>query len=250
MHLCRAAWQRLAPLASRRGSTSLLQTAPLRQMSSGSVPGSSGDALPYYLFVGVSVAGGGFYLYRTLSRDRSRFEDRHEYLANRRKGNTNIFPPHVYSNPLQGEEAETSIVSEEAAQAVTVEAVAVAAEEAVEEVIEQETVPTASLDPEETVSDEVTPVATEVAEEQEPTPSAEVAPVQEEQDVGSTEQISEETSPILETSSDDIQEELSSAAEDWSELSARKPEEAGEEALQDTEGQVEAVESEEVSASS
>ncbi|CAJ0946789.1 unnamed protein product [Ranitomeya imitator] len=78
MHLCRNAWQKLAPL-TQRGAAALLRTASARQMSS-SVPGSSGEALPYYLLVGVALAGGGFYAYRTVSRDRARFNERHEYI--------------------------------------------------------------------------------------------------------------------------------------------------------------------------
>ncbi|KAM4050084.1 protein MGARP [Anomaloglossus baeobatrachus] len=78
MHLCRNAWQKLAPL-TQRGASALLRTASARQMSS-SVPGSSGEALPYYLLVGVALAGGGFYAYRTLSSDRARFHERHDYI--------------------------------------------------------------------------------------------------------------------------------------------------------------------------
>lgn len=79
MHLCRNAWQKLAPL-THRGAAALLRNASARQMSSGSVPGSSGEALPYYLLVGVAFAGGGFYAYRTVSRDKARFQDRHDYI--------------------------------------------------------------------------------------------------------------------------------------------------------------------------
>ncbi|XP_030044464.1 protein MGARP-like isoform X1 [Microcaecilia unicolor] len=82
MHLCRAAWRKLVPLA-RASSTPLLRNAPLRSMSSSSVPGSSGDGLIYYLVVGVSVAGAGFYIYRTLHRDKARYADRASYIEGR-----------------------------------------------------------------------------------------------------------------------------------------------------------------------
>lgn len=36
--------------------------APLRQMSSGSVPGSSGESMFYYLLTGVAAFGGLFYV--------------------------------------------------------------------------------------------------------------------------------------------------------------------------------------------
>lgn len=76
----RSAWQRLVPLTQRATTATLLRNAPVRQMSASSVPGSSGEALPYYLFVAVSVAGGVAYAYHTVSRDRARSHDRHEYI--------------------------------------------------------------------------------------------------------------------------------------------------------------------------
>ncbi|XP_053556183.1 protein MGARP [Bombina bombina] len=263
MHLCRAAWQRLAPLASSRGTAALLRKAPLRQMSSSSVPGSSGDALPYYLFVGISLTGAGVYVYRTLSSDRDRFQDRHSYLANRRKSkNTVLVQLYIKSEKYlslifyfesnlrltEAEASDVSEVNEEAADVATLEAVAVA----VEEVTEQEALPTESSETQEVVVEVVEmPAATEHAEEIEPTPNAEDAPAQVEQDIGSSDEVSEVTSsPTLEASVDNIQEELVSAAEDWTELYARKPEEAITETSQETQVTDETVESEEVAASS
>ncbi|XP_069090275.1 protein MGARP [Pleurodeles waltl] len=79
--LCRSACLRLLPLAR----SPLPRTALVRHMSSSSVPGSSGQGMIYYVFVGVAAAGGGFYLYRTLSRDKTRFHERAAYLENRTK---------------------------------------------------------------------------------------------------------------------------------------------------------------------
>ncbi|KAM9331486.1 protein MGARP [Gastrophryne carolinensis] len=84
MQSCRSAWQRLAPL-TQRGTTALVRYAPVRQMSASSVPGSSGSSLPYYLFVGVAMTGAGVYVYRTLSSDRARYSERHEYIETQLK---------------------------------------------------------------------------------------------------------------------------------------------------------------------
>ncbi|KAM4809776.1 protein MGARP [Rhinophrynus dorsalis] len=166
MHLCRTAWNKLAPLATSRGTAALLRNAPVRQMTSKSVPGSSGEALPYYLFLGCAFTGGGVYVYRTLSRDKDRFQDRHSYLESRPKEE---FTPKPW--PPQGEEEEISSVSEvteEATEAVAVEAVSA------EEVKEQVTFPAAALEQVETLTEGMeTPVTTEAAVE------SEAAPVQE-----------------------------------------------------------------------
>nr|DBA28959.1 TPA: hypothetical protein GDO54_009237 [Pyxicephalus adspersus] len=88
MLVCRSAWQRLAAL-TQRGTAAFLRNAPARQMSASSVPGSSGGALPYYLLVGVAFTGGGFYVYRTLSRDKARFYERREYIETQLKPQLN-----------------------------------------------------------------------------------------------------------------------------------------------------------------
>ncbi|XP_029450937.1 protein MGARP isoform X2 [Rhinatrema bivittatum] len=79
MHLCRAAWRKLAPLA-RASSASLVRNAPQRLMSSSSVPGSSGESMMYYGVVGVCITGAGFYIYRTLKGDKDRFTNRASYI--------------------------------------------------------------------------------------------------------------------------------------------------------------------------
>ncbi|XP_040187038.1 protein MGARP isoform X3 [Rana temporaria] len=372
MLLCRSAWQRLVPLTQRATTATLLRNAPVRQMSAGSVPGSSGEALPYYLFVAVSLAGGVAYAYHTVSRDRARSHDRHEYIETQLKPKlgsigddsvtvetgevseitveaveavieeaileevTEATTSMVQEQPVTEEEASLSTSEEELAvnaevspeqgvtvetgkvSETTVEVVEAVLEEAIaEEVTEQEAGPTAtmvqeqptfeeeaSLSPseeepavnaeasieqgatveteevseitveavegviEEAVAEEVTeqeavpttslekeqPVAEEEAtlspSEEEPAVSAVASTEQAEQKNAEpvAEAVAVETSPVLEASSDNIPEELSSAAEDWSELSARKPEESVEisDAAQESE---EAIESE-VAASS
>ncbi|CAN2388833.1 Mitochondria Localisation Sequence [Pristimantis euphronides] len=84
MHLCRSAWQKLVPL-TQRGAAALLRPASARQMSSSSVPGSTGGALPYYILVGVALTGGGYYAYYTVGKDRERSKDRHEYINSQLK---------------------------------------------------------------------------------------------------------------------------------------------------------------------
>ncbi|KAG8453909.1 hypothetical protein GDO86_000509 [Hymenochirus boettgeri] len=109
MYLCRAAWQKLVPMT--RGAVSLLRNAPVRQMTSGSVPGSSGESLPYYLFVGCALTGAGIYLYRTLSRDQARFQDRHAYIESRPKPEVS---PKPWPPQSEDESSNTPEVNEEA----------------------------------------------------------------------------------------------------------------------------------------
>uniref|UniRef100_F7AKX3 Mitochondria localized glutamic acid-rich protein n=1 Tax=Xenopus tropicalis TaxID=8364 RepID=F7AKX3_XENTR len=171
MYLCRAAWQKLAPVARNSGTAALLRNAPARQMSSSSVPGSSGSSLPYTIFVCASLTAGGLYVYHTLTRDQARFQDRHEYIRSRPK-------PETAAKPWPPQVSEQNTGTMAAASA-------------------------------------------------------------------------EESSPVLEETSGNIQEELAAAAaDDWSELSSHKPEEAGEEAVQATTESLEVAQTEEVSASS
>uniref|UniRef100_A0A8C5P8I8 Protein MGARP N-terminal domain-containing protein n=1 Tax=Leptobrachium leishanense TaxID=445787 RepID=A0A8C5P8I8_9ANUR len=166
MHLYRAAWHRLAPLATRGA---LLRTAPVRRMSSTSVPGSSGEALPYYLFTGAAFTGGLFYVYRTLSTDQERFRDRHAFIDSQQKEDHS-----ARSSGKTGVEAEASYVTEaceEATESITVEAVAVA----VEDVPEEEVISSISVEQEQPVTEEqeLVPLA-----EEEIAASSEAAPLQ------------------------------------------------------------------------
>ncbi|KAM8808853.1 protein MGARP [Eudromia elegans] len=85
MYLCRAASQALAARLSRAPPAAgrLKQRAPLRQMSSGSVPGSSGENMIYYLLAGVAAFGGLYYAYRTVSSSRSKYIDHMNILHER-----------------------------------------------------------------------------------------------------------------------------------------------------------------------
>ncbi|OCT99795.1 fibrous sheath CABYR-binding protein isoform X1 [Xenopus laevis] len=181
MYLGRTAWQKLAPVARSSGTAALLRNAPARQMSSSSVPGSSGSSLPYTLFVCASFAGGGVYVYNTITRDRNRFQDRHEYIQSRPKPETAAKPW-----PPQGSgEAESSDVSEAIEEAaVTVEAVVVA----VEEIDGQETIASAPL-MEDTLPEEL-PIAAEL----------EAAPLQgEEADISNISKDNEEAAVSTQT---------------------------------------------------
>ncbi|XP_056411042.1 protein MGARP [Hyla sarda] len=283
MHLCRNALQKLVPL-THRGAAAILRNGSVRQMSSSSVPGSSGDALPYYLLVGVSVAGGGFYAYRTLSRDKERYQDRHEYIHTQLRpafeapvleNAPRIYqfcvvlePCHLYSPPLKGGTASTSSETIEEAVESAIEEVAA------EAITDQEGAPSAPVEEEQTKAEgEAAPAptqeapepstqaasesepepSTETTAELEPEPSTEAASEQvEPESIESVSQTLEETSPVLETSSENITEELVEAAEDWPELTPRKPEETEVESVPaDPEIEIEeAVESEQASASS
>ncbi|KAM6073512.1 protein MGARP isoform 1-T2 [Theristicus caerulescens] len=121
MYLCRAASQALASRLSRAPSAAsrLKQRAPLRQMSSGSVPGSSGENMIYYLLAGVAAFGGLFYAYRVVNSSRSRYIEHMNILHERAEGRKDK----PWSS--KGDEEETAEVTE--AETGTEEAGAVAA---------------------------------------------------------------------------------------------------------------------------
>ncbi|KAM9263542.1 protein MGARP [Cariama cristata] len=121
MYFCRAASQALVSRLSRAPSAAsrLKQRAPLRQMSSGSVPGSSGENVIYYLLAGVAAFGGLFYAYRTVSSSRSKYIEHVNILHERAEGRKNK------PWPSKGDEEETAEVAE--AETATEEADTVAA---------------------------------------------------------------------------------------------------------------------------
>ncbi|KAM6076410.1 protein MGARP [Chlamydotis macqueenii] len=121
MYLCRAASQALAARLSRAPSAAnrLKQRALLRQMSSGSVPGSSGENMIYYLLAGVAAFGGLFYAYRVVSSSRSRYIEHVNILHERAEERKNK------PWPSKGDEEETAEVTE--AETATEEADTVAA---------------------------------------------------------------------------------------------------------------------------
>ncbi|KAM6402286.1 LOW QUALITY PROTEIN: protein MGARP [Pluvialis apricaria] len=121
MYLCRAASQALTSRLSRAPSAAsrLKQRAPLRQMSSGSVPGSSGENMIYYLLAGVASFGGLFYAYRVVSSSRSNYIEHMNILHERAEGRKNK------GELSSGDEEETAEVTD--AETATEEAGAVAA---------------------------------------------------------------------------------------------------------------------------
>nr|XP_009927461.1 PREDICTED: protein MGARP [Haliaeetus albicilla] len=88
-------------------------------MSSGSVPGSSGETMIYYLLAGVAAFGGLFYAYRIVSSSRSKYIEHLNILQERAEGRKDK----PWSS--KGDEEETAEVTE--AETVTEEADAVAA---------------------------------------------------------------------------------------------------------------------------
>ncbi|XP_074849392.1 protein MGARP isoform X1 [Carettochelys insculpta] len=88
-----------------------LSRTPLRQMSSGSVPGSSGENLIYYLCAGVVSAAGLFYGYRTVISDKKRYNERIQAIQ---QSNTAEWKPKPW--PPECGEMETAEVSEESMQ--------------------------------------------------------------------------------------------------------------------------------------
>ncbi|KAJ8348878.1 hypothetical protein SKAU_G00274670 [Synaphobranchus kaupii] len=90
---CKAVWQKLAPLA-RDSSTLCRQNmkrtvlkcgsrttlVPRAQMSS-KIPG--GENTVYYVLVGATFLGGGYYTYRTIYGDKTRYEERIAELSSR-----------------------------------------------------------------------------------------------------------------------------------------------------------------------
>ncbi|XP_039921015.1 protein MGARP [Hirundo rustica] len=123
MSLCRAASQALASRLSRAPAAAgrLKQRAPPRQMSSGRVPGSSGDSMIIYLLAGVAAFGGLFYAYRVVNSSRSKVTEHASTLHERAEG----WKSHPW--PRKGDEEEADEVTE--AQKAGAEADAAAAVE-------------------------------------------------------------------------------------------------------------------------
>ncbi|XP_018412604.1 PREDICTED: uncharacterized protein LOC108787524 isoform X4 [Nanorana parkeri] len=152
---------------------------------------------------------------------------------------------HIYSNPLKGVAVETKEASETIEESVEAGIV----EAAAEEVTEQEAIPATPLEQEQPLTEEESS-ASPLEEEPAASPEASTEQVEQENTEPVVEAVAAETSPVLEASSDNIPVELASAAEDWSEFSARKPEESVEENLSVAEESEEAVESGAAAASS
>ncbi|KAM6120249.1 protein MGARP [Pterocles gutturalis] len=219
MYLCRAASQALAARLSRAPSAAsrLKQRAPLRQMSSGSVPGSSGENMIYYLLAGVAAFGGLFYAYRVVSSSRSNYIEHVHILherAERRKS--------------RGDEENTAEVTE--AETATEEAGAVAAAGPAA----QDESP--GVPPETGGEDLPAPEASPAVEEaqQEPAANLEVAANSEAAAVQET--VSEVSdvaaSSAHEENSDSVKEGAASAAQEISDTSSRSQDADAEESGQ------------------
>ncbi|XP_071664151.1 protein MGARP isoform X1 [Patagioenas fasciata] len=135
MYLCRAASQVLAARLSRapsaasrlkqRGTRGLPRSstrgpAPLRQMASGSVPGSSGETMIYYLLAGAAAFGGLFYAYRVVSSSRSNYIEHmnilHERAQSRKGRGDEEEMAEVTEGKTATDEADTVAAVEPAAQ--------------------------------------------------------------------------------------------------------------------------------------
>ncbi|XP_071664153.1 protein MGARP isoform X3 [Patagioenas fasciata] len=122
MYLCRAASQVLAARLSRAPSAAsrLKQRAPLRQMASGSVPGSSGETMIYYLLAGAAAFGGLFYAYRVVSSSRSNYIEHmnilHERAQSRKGRGDEEEMAEVTEGKTATDEADTVAAVEPAAQ--------------------------------------------------------------------------------------------------------------------------------------
>uniref|UniRef100_A0A673WGS7 Apoptosis-inducing factor 1, mitochondrial n=1 Tax=Salmo trutta TaxID=8032 RepID=A0A673WGS7_SALTR len=163
MWTCKNLWKKLAPLA-RSSSTLCRQNArgvvlnnerrlplvPQAHMSSGT-PGSGGDNNLYYLLVGATCVGGGFYAYRTIKGDKERYQERINEIASR-------------PNKVVPEQLITEVPGEQAAE--TPQEIAPVTEDAPAE--------TPEITP---IVEEVSPEVAAVEQEDPPTtPEAEIAP--------------------------------------------------------------------------
>uniref|UniRef100_A0A4W5L6J7 Apoptosis-inducing factor 1, mitochondrial n=1 Tax=Hucho hucho TaxID=62062 RepID=A0A4W5L6J7_9TELE len=177
MWTCKNLWKKLAPLA-RSSSTLCRQNArgvvlnnerrlplvPQAHMSSGT-PGSGGDNNLYYLLVGATCVGGGFYAYRTIKGDKERYQERINEIASR-------------PNKVVPEQPITEAPGEQAAETPQ-------APEPVEEPAPEESVGTPDADPLVESEPSVEPSPIEDTEElpapvveSEPTPVAESLPAE------------------------------------------------------------------------
>ncbi|XP_067424095.1 protein MGARP [Emydura macquarii macquarii] len=217
MYFCGAAWQTLAARLATVSSTATLlrSSAPLRQMSSGSFPGSSGGNLIYYVFGGVTCAAGGYYAYRTVTSDKKMYNERIHAI---RESNVAEWKPKSW--PPQCDETETAEVtdaSEQATEAPTEEAEALTADEATE-LNERSMVST------EAEGEKGSPVADASsaveAAQQETTASLEATQVQE--IVGEAMDVA--AASAQEDNVDRIQEGTASAGEEMPDTSSRKQE--------------------------
>ncbi|XP_013992949.1 apoptosis-inducing factor 1, mitochondrial isoform X1 [Salmo salar] len=209
MWTCKNLWKKLAPLA-RSSSTLCRQNArgvvlnndrrlplvPQAHMSSGT-PGSGGDNNLYYLLVGATCVGGGFYAYRTIKGDKERYQERINEIASR----PNKVVPEQPITEAPGEQAA------ETPQGFVSEPIAVESEEssapiAAESEVSLSAVEESSPPPEEPAPCETTELSTEIAPvtEDAPAETPEITPIVEEvsPEVAAVEQEDPPTTPEAE----------------------------------------------------
>ncbi|KAM9378250.1 protein MGARP [Phaethornis superciliosus] len=211
MYLCRAASQTLASRLSRAPSAAsrLKQRAPLRQMSSGSVPGSSGENMIYYLLAGVAAFGGLFYAYREVTSSRRKYIEHMNILHERaegRKGRT-------WSR--RGDEEETDEVTEAETATEEAEAGAAAGPPAQDEGAGES--PETGGENDLLEAPEASPAGEEA--QQELAANSEAAAVQE---TGS-EVLDVAAASDREENTDSVEEEVTSAPQEISDTSTRSP---------------------------
>ncbi|KAL0994200.1 hypothetical protein UPYG_G00119150 [Umbra pygmaea] len=159
MWTCKSIYRKLAPLASstlcrhtaRRAvlnNERRLPLVPQAHMSTGA-PGSGGENILYYVLVGVTCVGGGFYAYRTIREDNKRYQERINEIASRSK---RVVP----EQPIVNLPSEPP--GEQAAESPKETSPEVAAVDPVE--------PPGSLEDEMVLEPEVEPTPTEPASEQ------------------------------------------------------------------------------------
>ncbi|XP_013992955.1 apoptosis-inducing factor 1, mitochondrial isoform X8 [Salmo salar] len=195
MWTCKNLWKKLAPLA-RSSSTLCRQNArgvvlnndrrlplvPQAHMSSGT-PGSGGDNNLYYLLVGATCVGGGFYAYRTIKGDKERYQERINEIASR----PNKVVPEQPITEAPGEQAAETpqapepVVGpapEESVGTPDADPVVDSARSVSEEAVEQPSEPTLSEPSVEPSPVEVTEEPPASVVESEPTPVAESLPAE------------------------------------------------------------------------
>ncbi|XP_027741500.1 protein MGARP isoform X2 [Empidonax traillii] len=231
MSLCRAASQALAFRLSRTPAAAgrLKQRAPLRQMSSGSVPGSSGESMIIYLLAGAAAFGGLFYGYRQVSSSRSRYIEHMNVLHERAEGRK--------GNPWSRKEGDEEADEVTEAEKATEEADAA---DAAGPAGQDESAGPAAQDESSGESPEaggendlLAPEATPAVEEaqQEATANSEAAAVQE----SVSEVLDVAASPALEENLDSGQEGAASAAQELSDTASESQDADAEESWQTAE---------------
>ncbi|XP_010283101.1 PREDICTED: protein MGARP, partial [Phaethon lepturus] len=210
---------------------------PLRQMSSGSVPGSSGENMIYYLLAGVAAFGGLFYAYRIVSSSRSKYIEHMNILHERAEGRKNK----PWSS--KGDEEETAEVTEAETATEEADAVAAAGPAAQDESagVSPETGGESDL-PAPDASPAVEEAQQEAATNLEVTANSEAAAVQE----TVSEVLDIAASSAHEEHLDSVKEEVASAAQETSDTSSRSQDVDAEESGQTSEASVEEKAPEEV----